>query len=107
MSFTVDKQTLDDLNLLGKYRSNSIYNVFRRTHTQGGEMVLEQMFRNPLSDADAINKRSAVFEYFQQKNLEFPFDRKLLDAVEYYLSTHAHNKRAFSYLNNGKRKLMQ
>ena len=73
MSFTVDKQTLDDLNLLGKYRSNSIYNVFSRTHTQGGEMVLEQMFRNPLSDADAINKRSAVFEYFQQKNLEFPF----------------------------------
>lgn len=56
MSFTVDKQTLDDLNLLGKYRSNSIYNVFSRTHTQGGEMVLEQMFRNPLSDADAINK---------------------------------------------------
>ena len=48
MSFTVDKQTLDDLNLLGKYRSNSIYNVFSRTHTQGGEMVLEQMFRNPL-----------------------------------------------------------
>ena len=45
MSFTVDKQTLDDLNLLGKYRSNSIYNVFSRTHTQGGEMVLEQMFR--------------------------------------------------------------
>ena len=107
MSFTVDKQTLDDLNLLGKYRSNSIYNVFSRTHTQGGEMVLEQMFRNPLSDADAINKRSAVFEYFQQKNLEFPFDRKLLDAVEYYLSTPAHSKRAVSYLNNGKRKLMQ
>lgn len=70
-------------------------------------MVLEQMFRNPLSDADAINKRSAVFEYFQQKNLEFPFDRKLLDAVEYYLSTPAHSKRAVSYLNNGKRKLMQ
>ena len=55
MSFTVDKQTLDDLNLLGKYRSNSIYIVFSRTHTQGGEMVLEQMFRNPLSVADAIN----------------------------------------------------
>ena len=107
MSFTVDKQTLDDLNLLGKYRSNSIYNVFSRTHTRGGEMVLEQMFRNPLSDADTINRRSAVFEYFQQKNLEFPFDRKLLDAVEYYLSTPAHSKKAVSYLNNGKRKLMQ
>lgn len=86
MSFTVDKQTLDDLNLLGKYRSNSIYNVFSRTHTQGGEMVLEQMFRNPF-DADAINKRSAVFEYFQQKNLEFLLIENFLDAVEYYLST--------------------
>lgn len=30
-----------------------------------------------------------------------------LDAVEYYLSTPAHSKRAVSYLNNGKRKLMQ
>ena len=75
MSFTVDKQTLDDSNLLGKYRSNSIYIVFSRTHSQGGEMVLDQMIRTPLSDADAINKSSAVFEYFQQKNLEFPFDR--------------------------------
>lgn len=71
MSFTVDKQTLDDLNLLGKYRSNSIYNVFSRTHTQGGEMVLEQMFRNPLSDADAINKEVLYLNIFSRKIWNF------------------------------------
>lgn len=27
MSFETDKQTLDDLNLLGKYKNNSVYSL--------------------------------------------------------------------------------
>ena len=28
MSFETDKQTLDDLNILGKYSNNSVYSLY-------------------------------------------------------------------------------
>ena len=34
MSFETDKQTLDDLNILGKYKNNSIYSIFGGTVTR-------------------------------------------------------------------------
>ena len=71
MSFTVDKQTLDDLNLLGKYRSNSIYNVFSRTHTQGGEMVLEQMFRTLFLMLMPLIKEVLYLNIFSRKIWNF------------------------------------
>ena len=90
MSFTVDKQTLDDLNMLGKYKNNSIFNVFNHTCTRGGGQLLEYMFQNPLSDAEAINKRSSVFRYFQEQNVEFPIENELFDVVDHYLSNLGH-----------------
>lgn len=33
MSFETDKQTLDDLNLLGKYKNNSVYSLYVGTIT--------------------------------------------------------------------------
>ena len=86
MSFVTDKQTLDDLNLTGKYRNSSVFNLFNETKTAGGEQLLEQMFRQPLSDAAAINHRSHIFRYFQGKVLVFPFDLDSLAAAENYLS---------------------
>lgn len=86
MSFVTDKQTLDDLNLTGKYRNSSVFNLFNRTKTAGGERLLEQMFRQPLTDAAAINHRSHIFRYFQGKVLTFPFNLDELAAAENYLS---------------------
>ncbi|WP_059025528.1 MutS-related protein [Gabonibacter massiliensis] len=87
MSFTIDKQTLDDLNIFGKqHRGNSIYSLFNTTRTRGGALVLEEMFLYPLSDVDKINKRSTIIKYFQEKNVEFPFRSELFDTVEHYLS---------------------
>jgi len=71
MSFIADKQTLEDLNLLGKYKPYSIYSLFNKVATTGGERKLEAMFQHPLTDAEAINQRSKVFQYFQQKALSF------------------------------------
>ena len=34
MSFETDKQTLDDLNLLGKYKNNSVYSLYVGTITR-------------------------------------------------------------------------
>lgn len=54
MIFETDQQTLNDLNILGKYKANSIYSLFCQTVTEGGEVLLEQMFMNPLTDAAKI-----------------------------------------------------
>jgi DNA mismatch repair protein MutS len=87
MSFTVDKQTLEDLNLLGKFTPGSIFGIFNKVQTSGGERLLGQFFKSPLTDFDAINKRSSLLRYFQGKDLDFPFSHTDFQIVENYLST--------------------
>lgn len=87
MSFIADKQTLDDLNLLGKYRNNSIYSFFNSVRTEGGARQLDQMFRAPLTNADAINRRSGIFSYFQQAGYCFPLSEEQYTVMENYLTT--------------------
>jgi len=83
--FTADKQTLDDLNLIGKYKPGSVYSLFNQVQTGGAERLLDEMFRRPLSDPQEINRRSSLFLYLQGKALDFPFTREQLDGVEEYL----------------------
>jgi len=106
MAFSVDKQTLDDLNLLGRYKPNSIFNVFNHTRTRGGGQLLEMMFAHPLSEPDAINKRSSIFQYFQTKQLVFPINDELFELVDHYLSNAAHANPVVAAMNTCRRKLM-
>src|SRR5688572_1919008 len=85
MGFTTDKQTLDDLNITGKFRPQSIFSLFNDTHTKGGEKLLDKMFQQPLSHHTDINARSAVFKYFHERNLSFPFNRSVFETAEAYL----------------------
>lgn len=85
MSFTTDKQTLDDLDLLGKYKGSSILNLFDQTLTRGGAQVLQGMFQQPLQDAAAINARAAIFSWFQQLRVEFPATKEWCEEAEQYL----------------------
>jgi DNA mismatch repair ATPase MutS len=87
MSFITDKQTLDDLGLLGKFKQHSVFSIFNKVRTAGGERLLNDMFHQPLTDADAINTRSALFRYFQEANLQFPFDTASFTMVENYMSS--------------------
>jgi len=84
MLFTTDKQTLDDLNIFGKHSGGSIYTLFNQTCTLGGAAVLEEMFRHPLADTEAINTRSKNIQFFAGV-AAFPFDAGLFDLVEQYL----------------------
>jgi len=86
MNFITDKQTLDDLNIFGKRGKQSVYSIFNRTCSRGGAEQLEQMFRYPLSDTEAINQRAGIIKYFQQRNQVFPFRSDQFDALEQYLS---------------------
>lgn len=83
--FSTDKQTLDELNLLGKFRHDSVYHLFNRVKTRGGEQLLDKMFRHPLTDAAAINERSSIFRIFQQAAPAFPFDVEQLYLMQEYL----------------------
>ncbi|SFN19068.1 MutS domain III [Chitinophaga sp. YR627] len=86
MLFTTDKQTLEDLNIFGKYGGESVYNIFNRTISRGGASLMEDMFRHPLSDHLAINRRSEIIRDFAQAGTVYPFSAMLFDAVEPYLS---------------------
>ncbi len=85
MSFIADTQTLNDLNLLGKYKNDSVYALFNKVCTTGGSRLLEQMFRDPLSDYAEINNRSAIFEYFKNRKIEFPFGQEQFCIMENHL----------------------
>ncbi|MGN6417031.1 MAG: MutS-related protein, partial [Pseudobacter sp.] len=85
MSLITDKQTLDDLNIFGKRGANAIYNIFNRAFTRGGAELLEEIFRRPLADMDAINQRSATIRFFASSSIPFPYENEWFDAAEHYL----------------------
>lgn len=91
MSFITDSQTLEDLNLLGRFKSNSVYRIFDHVQTKGGRKQLEYLFRNPLTDYQAINKRAGIFKYFGTKDILFPFQEETFDLMEEYLTTGSAN----------------
>jgi DNA mismatch repair ATPase MutS len=85
MGFGIDKQTLDELNLLGKFRNGSIYNLFNQVKTRGGEQLLDKMFRLPLEDDAQINERISIFQFFQKHHLAFPVDAQQVGLMREYL----------------------
>lgn len=86
MGFNTDKQTLNDLNIIGKPGTDSVYGLYNNTYTRGGADILEQMFLYPLRDAQAINNRSATIQYFSEIKAKFPFKTDLLDSAEIYMA---------------------
>lgn len=85
--FITDRQTAEDLNLLGRFKKDSIINIFDRTRTRSGRQALEDMFRNPMTESGPINERSRAFMYYKTLNREFPFEETQIEAIEYYLNS--------------------
>ena len=89
MNFGIDKQTLDELNILGKFRSGSVYNLFNHVKTRGGEQLLDKMFRAPLEDEVTINERTSIFRFFQKEQIVFPVDAQQVSLMREYLDSGA------------------
>lgn len=106
MSFIADKQTLEDLNLLGKYRQHSIFSLFNKVKTAGGEKLLGTLFQTPLADHEAINRRSAIFQYFQSKKITFPFSNEQFGQMENYLGGSTANNYLATLLILARKKLL-
>lgn len=85
MNLLTDEQTIDDLRIFGKRDASGIYDLYNHTHTRGGEKLLSAMFRNPLSDKEAINQRGGIIEQFAKLKTRFPFEGALFDMAEKYL----------------------
>jgi len=96
MFFETDKQTLEELNLPGKFRQGSVYHLFNRTKTRGGEQELDRMFHHPLNDEESINDRVGIFQYFQQQQLIFPFDPQQVTLMREYLDAGTGRNAAFT-----------
>jgi DNA mismatch repair protein MutS len=85
MVLHTDEQTINDLGIFGKRNSAGIYDLYNRTHTRGGEAILKEMFLTPLSDKQAITRRSSIIESFARLNMAFPFSPALFDMTEKYI----------------------
>lgn len=84
--FTIDAQTIADLELFSRDSNKSILQLFSQTRTRGGARLMENMFQAPLNDADQINTRSNIIAYFSMHQVEFPIDADLMDNAEQYLN---------------------
>lgn len=106
MNFITDQQTLNDLNLLGRHRRTSIFNLFCQTQTRGGERLLEEWFRHPLTDVGAINDRSSLIRYFAGLGLVFPLKGDQVEAMENYLESPGHGNMPAAVWQTLRRKAM-
>jgi DNA mismatch repair ATPase MutS len=106
MSFTIDKQTLEELNLMGKFKHGSVYGLFSKVKTAGGQRLLNDMFNHPLEDINAINTRSAIFRSFQDARLAFPFDPQQIGLMRDHLDAAAAKSALFTLVTLLKKKWM-
>ena len=86
-SLFADQQTLQDLNIPGRHKNNSISRTFDAVITKGGQKLIDSMFQHPLTDAAEINKRSSIFRYFAGQSITFPFTDEEFGVMENYLSS--------------------
>ncbi|HWV65544.1 MutS-related protein [Chitinophaga sp.] len=87
MSFKIDRQSVGELNLMGKFRQGSVYFLFNKVKTRIGEKLMDEMFSHPLNDAAAINRRVAIFEFFEEKAIAFPFEADQVSLMREYIDT--------------------
>lgn len=84
--FFVDKQTINDLELFGKFKDESVFNTFNRTVTQGGSQTLELLFMNPITDAKEIERRREIIRYFQRIDKKLPVGSFIMKEVNTYFN---------------------
>lgn len=90
MLLQTDEQTIEDLRLFSRGQHKGIYELYNNTFTKGGELMLERMFRSPLSDRDEIRNRTGIITAMSRLKIRFPFESWMLDKVEKYM-THAND----------------
>lgn len=87
MIFDIDKQTIKDLELFEDRRnSSSVYSVYNRTATTGGQEMLYKLFKTPISNLDFLQCRKDEINFFYLNNCLIKFKVRQFDFIEHYLS---------------------
>ncbi len=88
MIFDIDKQTIRDLELFTDTKNgNSIFSLFNRTATVGGQDTLYEMLNNPVSDLNFLQTRKEEINFFFLNDYHLKIYKRQLDYIEYYLKT--------------------
>jgi DNA mismatch repair protein MutS len=85
MFLNTDQQTIEDLGIFGKRNTGGIYELYNFVQTRGGQEILCDMFCNPLSDRDEINRRSKIIAHLSKLQTPFVFTPTAFDIAEKYL----------------------
>lgn len=93
MYLQTDDQTIEDLRIFGNRNNHGVFELYNRVHTRGGEELLKEMFRTPLSDQDLINARSSIIQHFAGNKTPFPFNATMFDTAEKYMHSAEDNKK--------------
>ncbi len=86
MPLSTDKQTMDDLGISGRNNGEGIPGIYNRCVTRGGGDMIGDMFRNPLSGAEAISRRLGIIRFFSTDDRRFPFTPGNFDVIEQFLN---------------------
>lgn len=82
--FEVDEQTLKDLELNDFGHPDSLLSIFEGDLSKGGQSKLLQMLEHPITNGTLLEGRRDTIRYIQVNNLDFNFERKHIDFIEYY-----------------------
>jgi len=87
MLFDIDKQTIRDLNLFGERTTEkSIFSVYNRAVTKGGQEMLNKLFRTPIADLELLQCRKEEINFFFQHGSALKLTSRSVEFIEHYLS---------------------
>lgn len=98
MAYTIDNQTYTDLNLTGRYKTNSIFSLFNHTETKGASSMMEKAFTNPYTDAKDINSARDLFIAFGELATVVPISQQDVEDVEAYIGLSSASTTAVSLI---------
>lgn len=80
-----DEQTIADLSIFDKPGKASIFDLYNKTKTKGGTARLTQLFRQPITNEQEINRRAALYRFFSTYDYIFPVDAVTVGILDYYI----------------------
>ena len=87
MQFDIDKQTIRDLNLFEeRTKERSIFSVYNRTATKGGQEMMHKLLRTPVSDIESLQSRKEEIDFFFLNDCVLKLNSRHIDYIEHYLS---------------------
>ena len=86
MNFTIDSQTLKDLNIFDE-NTDSVFNMFKSARTIGARERLREMMLKPSNDIKELTRRRDSIKFFYEKKIILTIVNEELDLIEFYLKS--------------------